>query len=97
MIVYDPKYLVPLIEQLDGHYKSLHTQIAHLEKAADKLIKVAWEDNESAIAFQKAHKNWENEFSDTATKLENMRDAAERALGNAQHADKQVYASFEGM
>ncbi len=96
-MLYDPKYLVPLLGQLDGHYKNLHTQIAHLESAADKLIKVAWEDNDSAIAFSKAHKSWENEFSDTATKLENLRDAVDRALGNAQHADQKIYQSFEGM
>lgn len=96
-MLYDPKYLVPLLGQLDGHYKNLHNQIQHLESAAAKLINVAWEDNESAVGFSKAHKKWESEFSDTATKLENMRDAVDRALGNAQNADKKIYESFEGV
>ena len=96
-MLYDPKYLVPLVEQLDGHYRHLHTQIAHLESAADKLIKVAWEDNDSSIAFGKAHKSWENEFSDTATKLQNLKSAVNDALGRAQGTDKQIYQSFEGM
>ncbi|MFQ6393044.1 WXG100 family type VII secretion target [Nocardia sp. KC 131] len=96
-MLYDPKYLLPLIDQLDAHYKSLHTEIGHLETAADKLVNVAWEDNESAMGFKNAHKKWEQEFSDTATKLENLRDAVDRALGNAQSADQKVYDSFAGM
>ncbi|WP_040774472.1 hypothetical protein [Nocardia pneumoniae] len=93
-MLYDPKYLVPLIEQLDGHYKNLQTQISNLEAAASKLINVAWEDNESAQGFAVAHTAWKNEFSDTADKLEALRDAVDRALGNAQHADLKVYQSF---
>ncbi|MEV6427870.1 hypothetical protein [Nocardia sp. NPDC051463] len=96
-MLYDPKFLVPLMDQLDDHYKALRTQIGHLETAADKLINVAWEDNESATSFKDAHTRWEGEFSDTATQLENLRDAVDRALGNAQHADKKVYDSFAGM
>ncbi|MEV5648575.1 hypothetical protein AB0L57_10025 [Nocardia sp. NPDC052254] len=97
MINYDPKYLIPLMEQLDAHYKSLRTEISHLEAAAGKLINTAWEDNESAEGFRAAHKGWEQEFSDSAETLEALRDACDRALGNAQHADLKVYDSFRGM
>ncbi|MGW0003356.1 hypothetical protein [Nocardia grenadensis] len=96
-MLYDPKYLIPLMDQLDHHHKALQTQIRQLETAADKMIKVAWEDNDSAIGFANAHKSWEGEFSDTAEILEALRDACDRALGNAQHADKKVYDSFAGM
>lgn len=94
---YDPKYLIPLIDQLDGHYKDLKTQIQNLETAADKMIAVAWEDNESAEGFRTAHSDWELQFADTAEILEALRDAVDRALGNAQRADMQVYDSFAGM
>ncbi|WP_459549323.1 WXG100 family type VII secretion target [Nocardia sp. X0981] len=96
-MIYDPKYLIPLIDQLDGHYKDLKTQIHNLEAAAGKMINVAWEDNESAEGFRTAHTNWETEFADTADILEALRDAVDRALGNAQSADKKVYDSFAGM
>lgn len=103
-MLYDPGYLHPLIDQLDGHYKDLKTQIALLEAAADKMIRVAWEDNESAEGFRTAHQNWEREFGGdadgtggTAQILEALRDAVDRALGNAQSADKKVYDSFAGM
>ncbi|MGO4615614.1 hypothetical protein AB4305_14655 [Nocardia sp. 2YAB30] len=93
-MIYDPNYLLPLLDQLDGHYKNLQTQIHNLEEAAGQLINVAWEDNESAHGFATAHTAWKNEFSDTADKLEALRDAVDRALGNAQHADLKVYQSF---
>ncbi|WP_328409279.1 WXG100 family type VII secretion target [Nocardia sp. NBC_00403] len=95
-MLYDPHFLLPLIDELDGHYKNLNTQIEHLEGAAGKLINVAWEDNESAVGFKSAHDKWKAEFSDTAQILERMRDAVDRALGNAQSADKKVYDSFSG-
>ncbi|WP_067473337.1 WXG100 family type VII secretion target [Nocardia amamiensis] len=95
-MLYDPKYLVPLMDQLDGHYRSLQTQISNLEEAAAKLINVAWEDNQSAEGFRTAHTAWTTEFSDTADILERLRDAVDRALGNAQHADMKVYNSFSG-
>ncbi|MET8650209.1 MULTISPECIES: WXG100 family type VII secretion target [Nocardia] len=95
-MLYDPKYLVPLIDQLDGHYRALNSQIEHLEGVAAKLLNVAWEENESAVAFKDAHDAWTLEFSDTTTILENLRDAVDRALGNAQAADKKVYDSFAG-
>jgi len=93
---YDPAYLTPLIDQLDGHYRDLNTQLDNLEAAAGKLINVAWEDNESATGFKTAHDKWTTEFSDTHTKLEKLRDAVDIALGNAQAADQKDYNSFAG-
>jgi len=93
-MLYDPAYLNPLMDHLDDAYKALRTEIHNLESAAGKLINVAWEDNESAMGFKSAHDSWKGEFSDTSDILEALRDAVDRALGNAQHADMKVYQSF---
>lgn len=93
-MTYDRGALQTLIDQLDTHHRNLGEEIHRLERVAQKLISVAWEENNSATAFQQAHKNWANEFSDTHVKIERLRDAVDTALGNAFAADQKVYNSF---
>ncbi|ONM50537.1 hypothetical protein [Nocardia donostiensis] len=89
-----------LISEMDGYYKDLNGFKDALVAARDKLIRVAWEDNDAGEAFKTrmdlligADGNG-GELGDTHTHLEKLRDAIDVAFNNAKAADMKVYNAF---
>ncbi|WP_328393998.1 WXG100 family type VII secretion target [Nocardia sp. NBC_00416] len=91
---YDRGVLDTLIDQLDSHRMNLTNEVHRLDDVAKKLINVAWENNDSAVTFQGAQSRWADAFSDTNTKLGNLRTAVVDARDNAFIADRKVSDSF---
>ncbi|MBF6327519.1 hypothetical protein [Nocardia transvalensis] len=91
---YDDATRDTLLAELDGYYKDLDGYHDALVAAHNKLVNVAWEDNEGAEGFKTAYGKWEKEFEDTHQKLERLRDAVDAAFGNAKAADNKVYNAF---
>ncbi|MEV6135812.1 hypothetical protein AB0L63_07050 [Nocardia sp. NPDC051990] len=85
-----------LITEMDQYYKDLDGYKEALVAARDKLIKVGWEENESAVAFQQKVDVLlgEEGLGDTHLKLEKLRDAIDYAFNNAKAADQKVYNAF---
>ncbi|WP_431953548.1 hypothetical protein [Nocardia lijiangensis] len=89
-----------LLQEMDQYYKDLDGYKDALVVARDKLIRVAWEENEAGEAFKNrmdalvgADGNG-GELHDTHSKLERLRDAIDGAFGNAKAADQKVYNAF---
>lgn len=89
-----------LINEMNGYYRDLDGFKDALVVARDKLIKVAWEENEAGEAFRVrmdmliGADGKGGELGDTHTKLEKLRDAVDIAFNRAKEADKRVYQAF---
>ncbi|MEU8896857.1 hypothetical protein [Nocardia sp. NPDC048505] len=83
-----------LINDMDQYYKDLDGYKDAFVTARDKLINVAWEENEALASFKTKADSLLDELSDTHTKMERLRDAIDGAFGNAFAADQKVYNSF---
>lgn len=89
-----------LIAEMDGYYEKLNGFKDALVVARDKLIRVAWEENEAGEAFKSrmdlligADGN-SGELGDTHQLLQDLRNAIDAAFGNAKSADRKVYNAF---
>ncbi|WP_194817367.1 hypothetical protein [Nocardia sp. XZ_19_385] len=83
-----------LINEMDQYYKDLDGYKDAFVAAKDKLINVAWEENEALVSFQDKANTLLEELSDTHTKIQRLRDAVDGAFNHAFDADKKVYNSF---
>ncbi|MEV0337633.1 hypothetical protein AB0H49_01260 [Nocardia sp. NPDC050713] len=90
-----------LISEMDQYYKDLDGYKDAFVAARDKLINVAWEENEALESFKAkadellgvGSKDGQG-LSDTHLKIQKLRDAIDGAFNNAFAADKKVYNSF---
>lgn len=94
-ILYDPKAMNHLYDELHTNGSTLKQQNDHLQDLA-KQFQTALIGQQGNEAFARAHTNWDNDFQDTLQKLDALGAEVENALHRALDADGKVGDGFAG-
>ena len=64
-------------------------------RTEQKKFEGAWEDEDSATAYQAVQTRWNTSFEDIASLLSRVKDAAENAVASMQQTNSQAAAGWQ--
>lgn len=94
-IRYDYATIRAALDDINSRYVVLQQQADQIRSEQNKFAN-AWEDEQSASAYQAVQTKWNQSFEEINNLLRNVKDAAERAVLSMQQTNSRAAADWQG-